>query len=143
MSNIDDVSPSPEPPADSTRDTGEGNPAVDAVSDTRKRALLFRSLTVAGAVAAVVAVLALTFGAGVWAGSEFGDEYGRDGHGQSESHSDERDNAERDYDGDPRRDRDSDNEDDEQRPSVPDRGDRPSVTSPVAPTSAPPTSGRS
>ncbi|TDZ80006.1 hypothetical protein DE4585_03755 [Mycobacteroides salmoniphilum] len=116
MSNIDDVSPSPEPPAEST---------LAAVPATRKRELLVRTLTITGAVAAVVAVLALTFGAGVWAGSEFGDEYGRDDHGQSESHSHERDNAERDHDDDASRDR-----------------DRPSATSPVAPTSAPPTSGR-
>lgn len=116
MSNIDDVSPSPEPPTDST---------LGAEPDTRKRELLVRTLTITGAVAAVVAVLALTFGAGVWAGSEFGDEYGRDDHGQSESHSHERDNAERDHDDDARNDR-----------------DRPSVTSPVVPTSAPPTSVR-
>lgn len=62
MSNIDDVSPSPEPPAESP---------LGAVPATRKRALLVRTLTITGAVAAVVAVLALTFAAGVWAGSGF------------------------------------------------------------------------
>ncbi len=43
MPNIDHVTPSPEPPADSTVNTEEGIPAAGAVPDKRKRELLFRS----------------------------------------------------------------------------------------------------
>lgn len=158
MSNIDDVNQSPEPPADSSLDTGEPKPAAGQAPDTGKRELLVRSLTIAGAAAAVVAVLVLTFGAGVWAGSEFGDDYGRDGHGHSESRSHDHDDADRVDDGDERRNRDSEGtERHNDHGSKPNDGDRgradidsggrsvtpPSIVpSPVAPIPAPPAAGR-
>lgn len=147
MSNIDDANQQSEPAEDLNTAVGETMPTVGVTPppqtpEEAKRGLLTRSLTIAGAVAAVVAVLTLTFGVGVWAGSEFGDEYGRDGHSHRESHSYERDSAERDHDDDARRGRDHAADDDDRARSGSDRDDRPSVTSPVAPTSAPPTSGR-
>ncbi|MGL5442764.1 MAG: hypothetical protein ACRDDJ_09880 [[Mycobacterium] stephanolepidis] len=147
MSNIDDANQQPEPPADPNTAVGETMPTVGVTPppqtpEQSKRGLLTRSLTIAGAVAAVMAVLTLTFGAGVWAGSEFGDEYGREGHSHRDSHSYERDSAESDHADDARRGRDRDDDDDDRARSGSDRDDRPSITSPVAPTSAPPTSGR-
>ncbi|MGH3726286.1 MAG: hypothetical protein ACRDUS_19435 [Mycobacterium sp.] len=143
MSNIDDVNQSPEPPTDSNLDTGEPKPAADQAPDTSKRELLVRSLTIAGAAAAVVAVLALTFGAGVWASSEFGDDYGRDSHGHSESRSRDHDDSDHDDEGDEGRNRDSEGtERHSDRDSKPNDGDRSVAPSSVAPIPAPPAAGR-
>lgn len=87
MSNIDDTNKSPEPAEDADVQTAEPTPETSQRRKSSSLSVFTRVAAIAGAAAAVVAVLGLTFGAGVWAGSQFGDEYGRDGRGHSESRS--------------------------------------------------------
>ncbi|CPR67431.1 hypothetical protein P5V93_23600 [Mycobacteroides abscessus subsp. abscessus] len=91
MSNIGDTNKPDESAEDTRAQAVELSPDVGLAPENTRRPLFVRAAVIAGIAAAVVAVLALTFGAGVWAGSEFGDEYGRDGRGHSESRSHDHD----------------------------------------------------
>ncbi|WP_052567801.1 hypothetical protein [Mycobacteroides abscessus] len=98
MSNIDETNKADEPAEDANVQSAELSPETGRA----RRPLFIRAAAIAGAAGAVVAVLGLTFGAGVWAGSEFGDDYGRDDRGHSESRSHQRDSHDNDDDIDER-----------------------------------------
>ncbi|WP_052617111.1 hypothetical protein, partial [Mycobacteroides abscessus] len=98
MSNIDETNKADEPAENVNVQTAELSPETG----TARGPLFIRAAAIAGAAGAVVAVLGLTFGAGVWAGSEFGDEYGRDDRRHSESRSHQRDSHDDDDDIDER-----------------------------------------
>lgn len=148
MSNIDETNKADEPAEDANVQSAELSPETG-----RARRLLFiRAAAIAGAAVAVVAVLGLTFGAGVWAGSEFGDDYGRDDRGHSESRSHQRDSHDDDDDIDERGDRDAgEGEDRADNGGMSSKGEQvhpggeriqaPAASS-TAPIAAPPTSGR-
>ncbi|WP_074248362.1 hypothetical protein [Mycobacteroides abscessus] len=103
MSNIDETNKADEPAEDVNVRSAELSP------ETRRarRPLFIRAAAIAGAAGAVVAVLGLAFGAGVWAGSEFGDDYGRDDRGHSQSRSHQHDSHDDDDDIDERGHRDA------------------------------------
>lgn len=149
MPNIDETNKADEPAEDANAQIAELSPETGRA----RRPLFIRAAAIAGAVVAVAAVLGLAFGAGVWAGSEFGDEYGRDDRGHSQSRSHQHDSHDDDDDIDERGDRDvaegegrADNggmsSKGEQVHPGGDRIQAPAASS-TAPIAAPTTSGRS